>query len=453
MIEKLQPFVNRQLSHIEEVERDLFMIYDNEETIVGEYELFDGQLQRIQFFEDEENLDTTPVQISAQQATAIATTLIKTVDDRRLVLDSLVNFDTHYLAIFEETDERYTLPLPNTGAHVSIDAYGYLISAMFFTEAYTVAYPEHIISVQQAREVLQTLPLVEKAIDTQAWRYVYTQNHRLFGIHIDGTIDHFDNQPDVQVRYYPVDVIPTTKSLEAIMLGAMAQDNISIKEDTSIEHVRHWYAAQPDEDSDYQLDLSSFDDVDEEVLDFDLEMNDIVEFEDTGIYLPDDQLLRIAQELMYVLVGEQLAHYKREETTGLEQLLSATPFELDMFEPTDATYRFVYQVDDVYLQDKAIDISIHRSAGVVVEVVQHVIDYDVVKNLRQPRLTLQQANDIAQGLADVELAFMRTSIEENLYELTYMINYPNSPTGGHIDEIDADTGEVSYVDTGFSGFE
>lgn len=450
MIEKLQPFVQQTIAHTEEIERDLFVFYNRAGEAIGEYEYFDGLLQRIQLFEAEDAV-LEHVAISAEQATSIAKNFIEQVDNRGLVLESLVNFDTHYLAIFEEVDERYHLPLPNTGAHVSLDAEGYLITAMFFTEPYTVTYPKSCISKEQARAILHEQLLVEKVLDTQNWRYVYGQNHELFGVHVDGSLNHLAQDDTLETLYHDVPLTKIDAPLDVLMINEY--QGVVVKEDTSLDGMKHWYIAQTDEDDHYQLDLSSFEDVDDDILDFELEDNHLVELPDTGIYIEDDVLLQRAHELLYVLVGNEMIHYKREESTGLAQILQHSPFFADDFESSDANFRFVYAVDGVYIHDKAIDISIHRSTGVVLEIVQAILPYDVLRRLEQPKLSLSEADAIAQNLADVTLAFMRTNLEENLYELTYLITYPDSPTGGHIDEIDGDTGEVSYVDTGFSPFD
>lgn len=444
MIEKLQPFINTTIARQQEVAEAYFELYDRNAQTIGEYEKNeDGMLQRVQFFL-EEGTETT---IAAEEASRLAHTIVAALDNRALKLDALISYETHYLAIFEETDERFSLTLPNTGAHISINGDGQLLGASFFHEPYTVQYPEQMISQQQANEQLRTLPLMQLAIDTEHWQYVYIRDHYILGLHVDGTRYSIQDDGGLIIDYKPLTTAPTNEALASIMLNDVGQ-NIIVKEDTSMEGVRHYFVAQPDEDAAYTLDLSSFDDVDDDVLDFDMESHHLVELQDTGIHLPDEVLLQKAEEVVHALVGEHASHYVREHTEGFDEMLAASPFYAQMEPPAELSYRFLYKVGDVLLHDKPIELSIHRSTGLVIEVVHHEVPYARVAQIPAPAISPQQANEIAQQVAAVQLSFMRTSIEENLYDLAYLIDYPNSPTGGGIERVDAQTGAITYVDAG-----
>lgn len=442
MIEKLQPFITATIATQQEVAERYFELYDRDDNTIGEYECNeDGMLQRVQFFLDE----GTTVTIAAEEASQRAKAIVTALDSRLLTLDALISYETHYLAIFEETDERFSLTLPNTGAHISINGDGQLLGASFFHEPYTVQYPEQMISQEQANEQLKTLPLMQLAIDTENWQYVYIRDHYMMGLHVDGSRYSIQDDGGLTIDYKPLTAVQTDESLETIMLNDVGQ-NIIVKEDASIEGVRHYFVAQPDEDAAYTLDLSSFDDVDEDVLDFEMESHHLVELQDTGVHLPDDVLLQKAEQVVYALVGSEAVNYVREHTAGVEEMLAASPFYAQMEPPEEVTYRFLYTVDDVLLHDKPIEISLHRSTGVAIEVVHHVVPYDVIRNLQKPAINLEEANAIARNVATMQRAFMRTSIEENLYDLAYLIDYPNSPTGGAINRIDAHTGAITYID-------
>lgn len=442
MIEKLQPFIHTPLHEEREVAQFYVELYDRAGNTIGEYEQDeDDMLQRVQFF-----IDDAPQQmIAAEEATRIAKQVVAALDTRALKLDALISYDTHYLAIFEETDERFQLSLPNTGAHISINGDGQLLGASFFHEPYTVKYPEQMISQEEANERLQTLPLMKRAIDLEHETYTYMRDHYVLGVHVDGTIYNIQDDGGLTIQYVPVTASATHESVEQLMLQEIGQ-HISVAQDTSIEGVKHYYIVQQHEDEAYTLDLSSFDDVDDDVLDFDMEGDRLVELQHSGIDLPEGVLIARAEQLVQALVGDEAVHYVREQTDGMAELLAASPFYAQMEPPEEVTYRFLYTVDDVLLHDKPIEISLHRSTGVAIEVVHHVVPYDVIRNLQKPAINLEKANAIARNVATMQRAFMRTSIEENLYDLAYLIDYPNSPTGGAINRIDAHTGAITYID-------
>lgn len=443
MIDTLQPFTKLSIHSQQEVAELYFELYDEADHTIGEYELDeDGMLQRVQFFMDE----GTSASIAAQDATLIATQVVTALDQRALKLDTLISYDTHYLVIFEETDERYNLSLPNTGAHISINGDGQLLGATFFHEPYTVHYADNIISQQQATETLNTLPLMQLAVDTEHWRYTYVRDHYLLGLHVNGERYSIQDDGGLTIDYTSITSQPSGESLHEAMLNNIGQ-NIVVQQDKSIEGIHHYYVAQQDEDDAYTLDLSSFDEVDDDVLDFELdEQHRLVELQDDGIHLHDDVLRARAEQIVHALVGDEAVNYVLEETKGMDALLAASPFYEQMEAPPEKMYRFLYNMDGVYLHDKPIEISMHCSTALAVEVVHYDIPYDKLRALSTPAISLQQANKLAAEAATIGLAFMRTSIEDNMYDLAYLIDYPNSPTGGAIARIDAYDGTMSYVD-------
>lgn len=64
--------------------------------------------------------------------------------------------------------------------------------------------------------------------------------------------------------------------------------------------------------------------------------------------------------------------------------------------------------------------------------------------------SLQEANHIAQQLIDVELTLERDIHDRKKLSFVYSMDYPTSPTGGHIQYVDGFTGEIHWVNTGWT---
>ena len=129
MITQLQRFIQQTIHMQHEVSERYFELYDEAQHVIGEYEVDEtGTLRRVQFFIDERAYDM----IAAEEAMSRAQQIVSAFDKRSLQLDALISYDAHYLVIFEETDDRYKLTLPNTGAHISLTGDGQLLEASFF---------------------------------------------------------------------------------------------------------------------------------------------------------------------------------------------------------------------------------------------------------------------------------------------------------------------------------
>ena len=66
--------------------------------------------------------------------------------------------------------------------------------------------------------------------------------------------------------------------------------------------------------------------------------------------------------------------------------------------------------------------------------------------LPKPTVTLEEANAIAAKLIDVELILESSIINSNQRSFVYTMDYPTSPTGAHIQFVDAFTGEIHWID-------
>ena len=429
MIQKLQPFVSQPIGRIEQQD-DIQFIYSTNGELIGEIHMKDALLSRIDFY-DIDTLaqqgvpltnsaiidavyrpNTVDVEVAPSQIPSIANRIKEALDDRQLKLEVVVDFDTNYLVAFEEIEPRFGLSLPNTGLQLSIKRDGTLGSATFMRQHYTIEYPETMISRQEARDIILQEQLMQLTMDTQQWNYVYGQKHDVYGVDVDGHVKKMSEFPEMSGFGY--DVLPQVKAdmpLEMMLLGGREVD-IGYNED---EEERHWH----------------------------------VLIDENPVQRLDEQPYIRACQVLKLVVAEQYTHYEYERTSEQFNLYNVAPFYLQEFEQAYTTYRFVYRHHDLYVSDKAVEITVHNKTSQIQEVVVPIIPYERLNHLPLPVISLEEANSIAKQHVDVTLTLERADFENNIFRLMYIIDYPNSPTGGNIESINAYTAEITYVDTGF----
>ena len=429
MIQKLQPFVNQPIGRIEQQD-DIQFIYNTSGELIGEIHMEDALLSRIDFYDIDALVEqgvpltnsamidavyrpnTVDVEVDSSEIVHIANRIKEALDDRPLKLEVVVDFDTNYLVVFEEIELQFGLALPNTGLQLSIKRDGTLGSATFMRQHYTIEYPETMISRQEARDIILQEQLMQLTLDTQQWHYVYGQKHDIYGVDVDGRVKKISEFPEMIGFGY--DVLPEVKAdlpLEMMLLGGRQVD-IAYNED---EEENHWHVLA-DEDPVQRL---------------------------------DEQPYIRACQVLKLVVAEQYVHYEYERTPELSNVYNVAPFYVEELEQAYTTYRFVYRHYDLYVPDKAVEITVHNKTSQIQEVVVPIIPYERLNNLPLPAISLEEANAIAKQQVDVTLTLERVDFEKNILKPMYMIDYPNSPTGGNIESINAYTAEITYVDTGF----
>lgn len=344
------------------------------------------------------------VEISPKEIASIAQNVVDTIDDRKLVLDQLIDFDEHYVAIFDLLDEKYQLPLPNTGAYISLFKDGTVARASFFHDVPQVIYPQTIISKEQARDILRKEPLMIKSIlHEPTWRYAYTLNHDIEGVSIQGKVLRISDWPEFTHAKYEKLPIVQEKPFEQLLKG----DNEHITYEIKVKDTYTSYYLSEEE----------------------MDIDDVSEEEELIDCIPPGQLFIRACEIVRALMNEQYESYRYLD---------------GMDEPN--TFTFVYVHQEVYLEWHPITIEFHCD-GYVTSLTIHHIPFNDLAELLPPTISLEEANRTARSMVDMNLAFSRTNLASQTYELYYCKEFP--PSDGHIKEINAYTGEVSFVETGF----
>lgn len=416
MIKELQTIIRQQLHGIDQIENDHYFFYGNH--ITGDLIFNDGMLTTIHVEIEEADDNNATI----DDIKALAHKVIEEFDDRPLKLDVIIDFDTHYLAIFEQRDDQYNLPLPYTGAQISISYAGNLTRAVFYHPEIAVKYDE-LIPAQKAKAIIQRGNLVMLSIlDEPDWHFAYTANYDVEGVAADGTIIRLSNQPELSnMGYEPLPEITGRLSLDALLRG----DQL---------HVMH----EKVEDSD-RLAYFLQQHWDEEELE---EASAIVQ------KYSKQQLFERACEALSYLVGEEYHNYKFVQDDGLDQLLKHAPFHIEMpSEQRVVTFQFVYFIGDIGIHFHPVEINIDVEFATIESISLYKLPYDKLRGLPNPIITFERANEIARELVDVELTFQRSDLENNIYTLMYNITYP--PHDGNIAQINAYTGEVIFIETGF----
>lgn len=416
MLQKLQKVIRQQLHGMDEIEDNHYFFYGD--NINGDLFFNDGKLTTISVeLEESDDYHATIDEIKE-----LAKKVIEEFDNRPLKLDVIIDFDTHYLAIYEQKDDQYNLPLPYTGAQISISYGGNLTRAVFYHPKIFVQYDE-LIPAEEAKSILQRENLMMLSIvDEPDWHYAYTVNYDIEGIAADGTVIKFSNLPELsKVGYDSLPEIKGTFSFDALLRG----DQLHVTHEKVEDSERLSYFLQPNSDEEEVEQTSA-----------------IVQNYSNG------QLLQRACEVLSYLVGEEAQHYKLLKDEGSDLLLEGAPFHIENA-PLQrvVTFQFVYFIGDIALHFHPVEISMDVEFATIESLTLNKIPYNKIRCLPAPEITFERANAIAKELVDVQLTFQRSDLENNVYTLMYNIDYP--PHDGNIAKINAYTGEVTFVQTGF----
>ena len=141
------------------------------------------------------------------------------------------------------------------------------------------------------------------------------------------------------------------------------------------------------------------------------------------------------------LVGKQYHNYYVEQYPSLSELLALN-------DGTHVTYRFVYIYNDISFDFQAIAVEVNTQTNQILSVSYEPIPFDQLSTLPLPTMTLAEANAMAHQLVDVELTLECDLTDQKKLSFVYLIDYPTSPTQGHIQFIDGFTREIYWVETG-----
>lgn len=399
----IEPFLNSEI--VKELQDgDTNYFYGTGEKLLAEVYVEEQKISLITFFHKEPNTEL----ISREQLQAIIRQVQRVFQKQDYFLYHIWERDDSYNIELTLQEPRFHIPIHSTGMRLDITKGGQLEVIMFLQDEVEITYPDVIISKEQARQLLIEQTLMKKCIlPDHDWQYGYAPNHELMGVEVDGKVQFTRDLPEMKdAAFKELPTVERVTDLQAFILGGRA---CSLERYERGDGERIWT-------------------VDDDHFDQKIEGN------------PFDR----ACIALKTIVGDEYAHYFFESVPNLYVALGMDDVEEDII-----TYRFVYVIDDSSFDFLAVSISVHQATNQIASVSVPYIPYEKLKSATQPKIQLEEAEALAKALVDVELTLEREGYGSNRYQFIYLIDYPTSPTQGHIHFIDGETGEVHFVETGF----
>ncbi|MER1999308.1 MAG: hypothetical protein ABS882_06000 [Lysinibacillus sp.] len=287
------------------------------------------------------------------------------------------------------------------GLFVTVTATGFVANVTLHEEDIEICYPEKMISKEEARSILQQQPILQLGIAREMdWQYTYKQNYDLFGVKPDGKVHLWSEDEAMQdASFEPLPTVEPILDLEEFIKGGRVGELELFESDEE----KRW-AFEPDD----------------------------------TVYLQDKAFTRACKVVQH-LVGDAYENYHFEQHESLRKLLH-------MDEHAFVTFRFVYIYEGISFDFEAIAISVDTETNQIASIRYSLIPFTKLQTLRKPSITLEEANAIAAELIDVELIVENSLIYPKKRTFVYTMDYPTSPTGAHIQFVDAFTGKIHWID-------
>lgn len=398
----LEPFIDKAI--FKEVPDDMFISYFdvNDEHIADIY--LNEQKTDWSSIVFHHEAEINDAELTVEQLQPYITAAEKYFVGEHYKLDIIQQYDEVYIAHYNYFEPKYNLYVHGAGMNLVFNFTGRLQEVSRGEAEIVVDYPEHLISKEEARAILADHQIVKKNILPEAnWRYCYSTNYYFNGILPNGEIQHIHDLPEMEgASFEPLPNVLAINDFENYVRGGRREE-LHYNE---LNGIKFW-----------QIDLEEID-----------------------IALPEDGFTR-ACRVVKALTGDEYESYYIER---LPNFLATDDDEIEQI-----YYRFIYvlEEEDISFDFFPIVVSIDSKTNQILSVEMHDLPYEKIHSAKQPTLTLQQANDIAQQHADVELSLIRDFNHFNHYSFMYTLDYPNSPTGGFLYYVDGDTGKVIFVKT------
>ncbi|WP_088035100.1 hypothetical protein [Evansella clarkii] len=471
LAKKLQPFINGSpVIKIVEDEYTNEIVDANSGEVYGYVHFHNGSFSGYDKMDPEEDkvqqvrLDTPPnVNKILQSAKLFVDSFIE-----RDVQFSMLNewSENNYMVTYEESDPKLGLPLPHTGCTLSFSREGILASANIGQKDFELEYPGIEITSEEAKHKLRESGYVQLALhipisdeeDTDpVAELVYCSNKDVMGVGVDGkieTLTGFIGEEETSAEKIPL-VTPTGRVEN--MLGVT--ENLVKKAGEGGPVIWEDPADREEEEAEPLISISSteseyfsFSNVpykyDEEALPFKmeelkqkaLEFLEITEGNIHDKYVIFEPVIAIDNEQFF---GEGQGKKEFEEESDEEMLfLDTEPMQMFAFSREYKGFR---------IDSRNALVHVGLFTGIIRECLITPLTAAQTAELEKlstaPVIPLKEAE--ARFFNEIELKLAR-SIKyfdnPKIYTLSYIVDFPK--TGGHIEKINAHTGEVSYVETG-----
>lgn len=400
MRQYIEPFVASQIATCQTAD-EVTTYYDASDEILAEAYFHDGVFYSAVFYGKSEH--QTP--ITKEQAEKIAKYVQTVFQQEQLIIDSIEQINDEFIVQLKMIEPVYEVPIRGTGMNMTISETGFVEEVSLNDNDVTITYPDNLISKEEARAILRQQPILTLGIEPElGWQYVYKQNYDLYGIAPDGSVRLWSEDELMQdASFKPLMEVEDISDLETFLKGGRQ----AIVESTHNEDEQQWFI-----ESDEQLQLK------------------------------EDVFIRACKVVKH-LVGNQCDNYFIEQCPTLRRLFLE---EDEIFE----RFRFVYIYNDISFDFNAITVNVNTKTNQIQSITFPHIPFEMFSSLPLPKLSLQEANHIAQQLIDVELTLESDIHDHKKQSFVYLKTYPTSPTGGHIQYVDCFTGEIHWIDNRWS---
>lgn len=392
----IEPFITAPIVS-ERAEEEMLYYYNAQGQLVASVFHDDGQFCSATFYGKGEH-----TLITEQQAVEIAEPVKGIFGQEHLQLHCVEREqEGGYLVEFRQIEPVYGVLVQGVGLFVTVLDSGFISSVVLNELDVNISYPEKMISKEEARAILQKQPILQLGIAREmGWQYTYQQNYDLYGVNPDGKVRFWSDDEAMQdASFEPLPQVEPCDDLDAFIKGGREGQ---LERFESAEEKRWAFETEDD------------------------------------VYVEGDAFTRACQVVKY-LVGDEYENYYFEQYDSLRKLLH-------MDEQTFVTFRFVYIYEDIAFELEAIAISVDTETNQIASIDYPRIPFEQLKTLRKPTVSLEGANSIAAQLIDVNLTLESDFVDAKKRSFVYTIDYPTSPTGAHIQYVDAFTGKVHWID-------
>ncbi|SES90864.1 hypothetical protein SAMN05216389_103139 [Oceanobacillus limi] len=468
LAKKLQPFIpgNPSIKIVED-EYTTEVIDTHTKEVYGTVHINDGRFEgydmEVDYDEEQEQTYNTPADVAKMLHTAAL--FVDTFIDREVHFSMLNEWsENNFMVTYEERDPKLGLLLPHTGCTLSFTRDGVLTTANIGQTDVELEYPTIKISDEEAKELLRKSDYLQLAIHfpdegAEELELIYHTSHDIMGVGIDGrieTVSEFMDAEDLPAQRIPK--VTPTETIEQ-MLGI---PNSLIKKDGEEGSVI-WVDPNAilDEDEEEEAVISIFDD---NINHFSYCNLPFYQTENLT-ELPMEALMERALQFLELVVKNSNEKYVLEDPyqateDGDEEIEDLDEFEdidseedMDAFPDPEPTQMFTFYREHAGLRLEGFEAHIHVGlyTGIIRECsVTGLSDkqYQSLQNINTtPTISMEKAEQ--RIFAELEMKLARTVKyfdNPKIYTLSYTPEFPK--TGGHIEKMNAHTGEISYVDTG-----
>ncbi|MBP3953532.1 hypothetical protein [Bacillus suaedae] len=468
LAKKIQQFISGK-PHIKIVEDDYTnkVVDVNTDQIYGFVHLDEGRFEgyeRIEIEDEDEQVTfDTPANITKIMETAQL--FVQTFIERDVHFSMLLEWsENSYMVTYEERDPKLGVLLPHTGCTLYLTRDGFLSSANIGRTDIELEYPLIIISQEEAKKILRKAGYVQLAVQIpnqdeedldQMIELIYRSSHNIMGVGVDG-------QVETATEFMDIEEIPV-REIQSIDTAATQEELLGVnqtlvkkagEEDTVI-----WFDPTADIGEEEPL-ISSFPNTTGHFSYSNLPFEKVEDMEP----LPIEKLTGKALEYLELVEGDIHEKFVLEEPLqdnnldGLEDEEECDGEDEEDLEEyiildSEPTQMFTLYREHQGVRIEGLEAHVHVGlyTGLIRECSVTSLSPTQAAKLNKlsmiPTISLLEAEE--RFFSEIEMKLSRTVKDfddRNVYTLSYNVSFPR--TGGHIEKMNAHTGEVSYVYTG-----